>query len=121
MQGRERSTLAAPIWKNGAAPKSKLFTWLAAQHKIWTSDKRARHGLQANSAPCFVCLQEEDNAEHILVQCVFAREVWLSCSQKLGARFQAPRQTSTLQGWWMAEREKVRDKERRWFDALVCT
>ena len=120
MQGRERSTLAAAIWKNGAAPKCKIFTWLVAQHKIWTSYRRVRHGLQANSAPCFVCLQEEDNAEHILVQCVFAREVWLSCSLKLEARFQAPRRTSTLLSWWMAERERVRDKERRWFDALVC-
>jgi hypothetical protein len=25
------------IWKNGATPKSKLFLWLAAQHRIWTS------------------------------------------------------------------------------------
>ena len=39
---------------------------------------KTRHGLQEATSPCFVCLQEEDTADYILVQCVHVREVWLS-------------------------------------------
>ena len=120
MQGHEKSETAGPIWRNPATPKSKLFTWLAVQHRIWTSDRRLRHGLQTSTSPCFVCLQEEDTAEHILIQCVFAREAWERCRRRLGGQFQAPTQFCTLQGWWMKERQKFRDKEKKCFDALVC-
>ena len=45
-QGRTRFQLAQPIWRSLATPKSKLFIWLAVQHRIWTADRRFRHGLQ---------------------------------------------------------------------------
>ena len=57
VQGRELFPLAEPIWKSGATPKSKLFVWLATQHRIWTSDRRMRHGLDDHVSPCFVCLR----------------------------------------------------------------
>jgi hypothetical protein len=121
MQGNTRFELDEAIWKAKATPKSKLFMWLAAQHRIWTSDRRARHGLQAHTSACYVCLQEEDTAEHILMQCVVAREVWHSCSQALGVTFQAPATDSNLQEWWLTERRRFREKSRKWFDGLVCT
>jgi hypothetical protein len=79
VQGSKRFLLAGAIWKAKATPKSKLFMWLEVQHRIWTSDRRFRHGLQAQSAGCFACLLEEDTTEHILVQCVVAREVLFRC------------------------------------------
>lgn len=44
-QGRERFPAAHCIWKCWAPLKCKIFVWLALQHRLWTSDKRARHGL----------------------------------------------------------------------------
>ena len=120
VQGRERFPLAEPIWKCWAAPKCKLFVWLASQHRIWTSDRRFRHGLQDRPSACFVCLQEEDTADHILAQCVFARQVWHRCGEVWGDAFIAPSQRCTLQGWWLLQRSKFRDKDRRRFDTLVC-
>jgi hypothetical protein len=71
--------MSKAIWKNKATPKSKLFMWLVVQHRIWTVDRRVRRGLQTTTSVCFVYLQEEDNAEHIMMQCVMAREVWHVC------------------------------------------
>jgi hypothetical protein len=37
---------AEAIWDNGAPLKCKIFAWLAVQHRLLTSDRRWRHGLQ---------------------------------------------------------------------------
>jgi hypothetical protein len=74
-QGGIRSELHKAIWKSKATPKSKLFMWLASMHRIWTSDRRLRFGLQATQDACSLCLQELETAEHLLVQCSFSREV----------------------------------------------
>jgi hypothetical protein len=120
-QGSIMFELAEAIWESRATPKSKFFVWLAAHHRIWTSDRRARHGLQATSSPCFVCLQKEDTAEHILVRCVYAREGWFSCRERLGAQFEIPEEGSSIQDWWTRERRRFSQKERCWFDGFVCT
>jgi hypothetical protein len=50
MEGGTRFPLAEAIWRCKAAPKFKMFVWLAAQHRTWTSNHRQRHGLQTNTA-----------------------------------------------------------------------
>jgi hypothetical protein len=37
--------MADAIWKNGAPLKAKIFMWLTIQHRLWTADRRHRHGL----------------------------------------------------------------------------
>lgn len=71
-QGLVRSPTAQSIWRTWAPLKCKIFVWLAVQYRLWTFDRRARHGLQEHTSACFTCLQEEDKADHILVQCVYA-------------------------------------------------
>lgn len=34
----------------------ELFCWLALRYRLWTSDRRHRHGLQDAPDPCFTCL-----------------------------------------------------------------
>jgi hypothetical protein len=121
VQGGAPFRLANAIWKSKATPKSKLFVWLAAQHRIWTADRRFRHGLQTATSPCYVCLQDEDTAEHILVQCVVAREVWFRCRTRLGLNFAIPDAHDTLEEWWIRERSRLGRKPRRELDTLVST
>jgi hypothetical protein len=74
MEGGIRFPLAEAIWRSKTAPKIKIFK---SQHRIWTSDRRLRHGLQTSTASCFVCEQEEDTTEHILLQYVRTGEAGL--------------------------------------------
>jgi hypothetical protein len=120
MQGNVRFELAEAIWHSKGTPKRKLFVWLAVEHKIWTSDRRVRHGLQAVSSACFVCLQEEDTAEHILAHCVFTREVWHLCRTYMGLNFRILEQDSDFSSWWLTERSRFAKKEVKWFDGVVC-
>ena len=72
-QGGERFATASCIWKSKATLKCKIFQWLAVKNRLWTTDRRARHGLQGVPNACFLCLQETDTVDHILVQCPYAR------------------------------------------------
>lgn len=45
-QGMARVPFAMCIWRSWAPLKCKIHAWLMVQHRIWTSDRRARHGLQ---------------------------------------------------------------------------
>jgi hypothetical protein len=74
--GRITWSMAKPIWKFFAPLKCKIFGWLAIRRRLWTSDRRARHGLHDRPDACATCLQEEDNVDHILTQCPYAKMVW---------------------------------------------
>jgi hypothetical protein len=118
-QGRIRSPTAAPIWKSRATLNCKIFSWLAMQYRLWTSDRRARHGLQEQPVPCFICLQEEDNVDHILAQCAYSREVWYRCLQHMGLQIMEPQEDSKLQEWWLFARRQIHPRDKRKFDTLV--
>jgi hypothetical protein len=108
-----------PVWNSFAPPKCKIFAWLALRYRLWTSDKRFRHGLQDRSAACFWCLQEEDALDHVLMRCLYARQVWFGCITAVGLNIVEPNRDSSLESWWSSARELVRRKDRRSFDTLV--
>ena len=68
---------------------------------------------------CKLCLQEIETTEHILVQCVYARQVWWQCSSRLRVQILMPTTSDTLENWWLAVRERFRDKQRKAVDSLV--
>ena len=78
-QGGIRFHSFSAIWKCWTPLACKIFMWLAVQYRLWTADRRVRHGLQDQTSACFLCDQEEDTVDHILLQCVFARQVWYLC------------------------------------------
>jgi hypothetical protein len=121
VQENNRFRLWKPIWRSRATPKSKQFMWLAVQNRIWTSERRFRHGLDEHELPCAVCLQEKDTADHLLLQCVVARETWHICRHRLDLNIEEPLHHDMLEEWWVKERSRIRGREKRDFDTLVCT
>ena len=109
---------ASAIWRSWAPLKCKIFTWLAAQYRIWTSDRRARHGLQDTASACFTCLQEEDNVDHIFMQCVYAQETWHCCLDAIQLPIQRPATTDTFLGWWMLHGQQFRKAGKKFL--LLC-
>jgi hypothetical protein len=51
-------------------PNVKLFTWLATRGTLWTEDRRRRHNLDAHDV-CWMCDQEQETRDHILVNCSY--------------------------------------------------
>jgi hypothetical protein len=118
-QGSITWSMAKQVWRSHAPLKCKIFGWLALRRRLWTSDRRARHGLQKNPDSCATCLQEEDNVDHILAQCPYAKMVWFRCLRRLGLHLQEPQEHTDLERWWEEARKRVRKEDRRWFDTFV--
>jgi hypothetical protein len=117
--GRITWGMAKPIWSSFAPLKCKIFGWLAMKGRLWTSDRRARHGLQDHPDPCATCLQEEDNVDHILSHCPYARMVWFGCLRRMGSQLQEPQENTNLERWWTETRKRLRREDRRGFDTFV--
>lgn len=118
-QGLERVPYAACIWRSTTPLKCKIHVSQAVQHQIWMSDRRARHGLQDHRSPCYTCLQEEDNAEHIHIQCPYARQVWHKCFNGLNLMVPWPQGHDNLLEWWLQARSNFTRANKRTFDTLV--
>jgi hypothetical protein len=118
-QGTQEYAMYKPIWRSYTPLKCKIFGWLALKHRLWTSDRRHRHGLQDQTSACFTCLQEEDTVEHILVQCPYARQTWFECFIAAGLNIREPTTESKFEDWWSCARELVAPKNRRGFDTLA--
>lgn len=73
--GRKVIPMADFTWKSKAPLQCHFFAWLALQNRCWTSDRLERRGLDHQEA-CPFCEQEKETIDHILLNCVFARECW---------------------------------------------
>lgn len=118
--GSVRCASAAAIWKCWAPLSCKIFMWLAMQYPLWTADRRLRHGLQDHTSACYICAQEEDSIDHLLLHCVFARQVWHNCFLK--ARISdtlVPTVYDKIEDWWLEARACIPKVNRRGFDSVV--
>jgi hypothetical protein len=107
------------IWKPWAPSKCKIFQWPAVKNRLWTTDRRARHGLQAVANTCYLCLQEIDAVDHFLVHCCYAKEVWFKSLRDANVPYVQPSVDDRLEDWWLVARQRIQVRERSGFDARV--
>jgi hypothetical protein len=87
-------------WKTWAPPKCKLFMWLDAHKRCWTSDNLAQRGLP-HPEHCPLCDQEDETLDHLLVSCVFTRQFWYMVLRQVGLHSLAPQPTELIfDEWW---------------------
>jgi hypothetical protein len=88
------------IWKSWASGKCKFFLWLATHNKCWTADRLAMRGF-AHPEHCPLCDQEEETIDHLLLSCVFSRQIWFYVLEKFGLQALAPQPDEhSFEEWW---------------------
>ncbi|KAG0545813.1 hypothetical protein BDA96_02G394400 [Sorghum bicolor] len=102
----------------GLAGAIKFFFSLALQKRLWTAERRWRHGLQQH-ADCLLCGQEDETCDHLLAACVFTREIWYRILSTVGLQHTTPSPSDTLVNWWLVARKHVPGALSRGFDSLV--
>jgi hypothetical protein len=85
----------------------------------WTSERRRRHGL-TNSADCALCGQADESIDHLLVSCVFSREVWFKTLSCFGWQLATPPQNAIFTRWWLHWCRRIARPRRRAFDSVVA-
>jgi len=107
------------IWKTWAPPKCRFFVWLVAQNRCWTADCLARRGLP-HPERCPLCDQAAETIDHLLVQCVFAREFWFRFFSRIGLQDFSPQPTETsFHFWWEKVSNAASDTLRKGTNSLI--
>ena len=105
------------IWKTSAPQRVKLFFWLVLHNKCWTADRRWRHDLQDDNL-CIMCDQMAETLDHIILGCIFSREVWSACLRTLRLHHAISVQEQDVIIWWTASRKRLPKQIYRGFDSL---
>ena len=92
---------------------------MAAHNRCWTADRLARRGLP-HPDRCPLCDQEEENIQHLLVGCVFARHFWLELLQFFGLATLAPQlDEPSFDVWWDRSALMVSADMRKGLNSLL--
>ena len=107
------------IWKTWAPPKCRFFVWLVTHNRCWTADRLARRGLP-HPEQCPLCDQDAETIDHLLVQCVFAREFWFRFFTRFGLQGFYPQSTETsFHSWWERVSKAVSDLVKKGINSLI--
>jgi hypothetical protein len=106
------------LWKVRAPSNCKFFVWLTLLCRSWTFDRLQRHGLQ-NNGPCALCSQKSETISHMLVQCVFSREIWFKVFMLFDRKQLCPAQDDSLASWWLRSQQLIPKGWRNVFDSMV--
>jgi hypothetical protein len=106
------------IWRSWAAPKCKTFIWLA-MNKCWTADRLKKRGL-VFPVSCVLCDQDDETVQHILSNCVFARQFWHSIISLIGLAAVVPKYSDVcFDDWWREASSKIVKGKSKGFNSLV--
>ena len=107
---------AKQLWKTRAPPRVRFFVWLILHRRCWTAERRFRHGLQTSDT-CIICDQSSETMDHLVLGCVFSKEVWgiLLRRLQLGHLFVVEQ---PIIDWWLKERKTFQKPFRAGFDSF---
>jgi hypothetical protein len=109
---------AKELWRAKVPPKVKFFFWLALHRRLWTAERRKRHGLQEND-DCALCGQAPESGDHLFLGCVFTRELWFKLLAPVGLAALVLSSEERLDSWWMQQRRRLDRQSRPVLDGLL--
>jgi hypothetical protein len=120
-EGRQLSLLPSLVWDAWAPAKCKLFAWLLLQNKLWCSDRLMRRAWP-NCYFCPLCIRHLETAQHLFLDCPFARLLWASVASWMHCSGLAPRVWSnetSMQGTWSAMIQATEETHRGGVQSII--
>uniref|UniRef100_A0A8R7R9R8 Reverse transcriptase zinc-binding domain-containing protein n=1 Tax=Triticum urartu TaxID=4572 RepID=A0A8R7R9R8_TRIUA len=79
--------------------KVKFYLWLLLQNRNWTADRLQARGWPHN-ALCSLCDQELETANHLSLQCSFAKVIWDLLRRSTDDLCTAAATATSISEWW---------------------
>ena len=95
----------------------KTFGWLAMRNRCWTADHLQKRGLP-HPERCPLCDQEDENIQHTLISCVFARQFWYAILQPINLSRLRPTRSVNFADWWKHAERRLPKQHRKGFNSL---
>ena len=106
------------IWNPVVPPKIGFFAWEATWGKVLTLDQLKRRGMILVNR-CFMCGEDEENIDHLLIHCKSAKMLWNLFLSIFGTSWIFPQTViHTLLAWQGVAVGKKR--KRIWLAAPLC-
>jgi hypothetical protein len=104
--------------------KCRFFMWLVVRDRCWAADHLARRGLP-HPGCCPLCDQDEEDINHLLSTCVFAREFLFFLLRRVGLQVLTPQPDETsFDDWWDRSSNAVAAPLRKGLNSIIlgaCT
>lgn len=117
--GREFSPSMAELWSLWAPLEINFCVWLALHDRLWTADRLAIRNLP-HPPHCMLYCQDTESANHLLLGCSFARQVWYSVLLLWRLHMFTPQAVDALTSWWPRLSAAVAGERKKEVNALVC-
>ena len=87
------------VWNPVVPPKTGFFAWEATWGKVLMLDQLKHHG-RAFANKCFLCEEDEETIDHLLINCKSAKTLWNLLLSVVGTSWVFPRSVlHTLLAW----------------------
>jgi hypothetical protein len=107
------------VWKTWAPNKCRFFMWLVEHNRWWTVDKLARRGME-HPEHRLLCDQHPKTINHLLLSCVFTRQLWFELLLEVGLQQLTPLPSQdSFEDWWRQSSMRVQGQAREGFNSLV--
>jgi hypothetical protein len=63
------------VWDQSAIPKVNFFFWTLMHNKLLTGDNLEKRNIMGPHR-CALCNNNSESAQHLFMDCTFAKEVW---------------------------------------------
>ena len=95
--------------------------WLVTHNRCWTEDRLARRGLD-HPSHCLHCDKDTvtETINHLLEDCVFARDFWFGMLQKVGMQnLSSQLDETSFEGWRDRASKAVNGLARKGLNSIV--
>eukprot|EP00253_Pinus_taeda_P023228 PITA_23228 len=101
------------VWERNWWLKVSIFIWLASKNKILTWDRIQKKGFIGPSR-CCLCNSEGETRNHLLINCPFAKTLWINTKRSFGKPENAPREFNDVVFQWNKEVFQCKVVRRAW-------
>jgi hypothetical protein len=99
-------------------PKCKFLLRVAVRNRCWTANRLQKRGLD-HPEVCPLCDQELENIQHLLCNCIFARQFWHCILSSLGFPNLSPTSNEISFAEWWKVCKQVHKSKRRGFNNVI--